>query len=233
MFFFAHAFLGVLIGLGFWQLAGDRRALPLCILSAVLPDLLDKPLALLVPGLFGAGRTIAHSLLFFSLVLIAGLLVWRYRHTLLGMACACGLLSHQVLDTMWSVPETWFFPVFGPFPTFLIPDYIGHYFWLEISALSEWIFALACIVILICWSRGTPEFPSPILTKQQVAASRIFAALCLGGMGVYLIVFGPAAVPHAFFAPTYDPATDIMAGIVALCGAVVLVKWPMSAMVPE
>lgn len=233
MFFFAHAFLGVLIGLGFWQLAGDRRALPVCIISAVLPDLFDKPLALLFPGIFGAGRTIAHSLLFFTLVLMAGLLVWRYRYTLLGMACACGILSHQVLDAMWRVPTTWFFPLFGPFPTLIIPDYFGHYFWLEISALSEWIFAFACFVILICWSRGTPEFPSPVLTKQQVTASRIIAALLLGVMGVYLIVFGPAAVPHAFFAPTYDPVTDIMAGIVALCGAVVLVKWPVSATVPE
>ena len=228
MFVFAHAFLGALIGLGFWQLAGDRRALPLCILSAVLPDLLDKPLALLFPGLFGTGRTIAHSLLFFSLVLMAGLLVWRYRHSLLGLACACGILSHQVLDAMWRVQATWFFPLFGPFPTFMIPDYVGHYFWLEISALSEWIFAFSCIVILICWSMAVPEFSSPVLKNQRITASRIFAALPLGVMGVYLIVFGPAAVPHAFFAPTYDPVTDIMAGIVALCGAAVLLLWPVA-----
>ena len=233
MFFFAHAFLGVLIGLGFWQMTGDRRALPVCILSALLPDLLDKPVALLVPGLFGAGRTVAHSLLFFSLVLIAGLLLWQYRHTLLGLACACGILSHQVLDAMWSVPATWFFPLCGPFPTFIIPDYIGHYFWLEISALSEWIFAFSCLVILICWSRDLPLFPSPVLKKHQIAAFRIFAAILLGVMGVYLIIFGPAAFPHAFFAPTYDPVTDVMAGIMALCGAVVLVKWPVSATVPE
>ncbi|AGB02083.1 metal-dependent hydrolase [Methanoregula formicica] len=233
MFVFAHAFLGALIGLGFWKLAGDRRALPLCILSALLPDLLNKPLALLFPGLLGAGRTIAHSLFFFSLVLIAGLLVWQYRHTLLGMACACGILSHQVLDAMWSVPATWFFPICGPFPTFILPDYLGHYFWLEISSLSEWIFAFASLVILICWSMGKPEFPTPVMTKQRIAALQVFAALFLGIMGVYLIVFGPAAVPHAFFAPTYDPVTDIMVGIMALCGAVVLVKWPVSATVPE
>jgi hypothetical protein len=225
MFVFAHAFLGALIGLGFWHLTGDRRALPLCILSAVLPDLLDKPLALLFPGLFGAGRTLGHSLLFFTLVLIAGLLVWQYRQTILGRACACGILSHQVLDAMWGVQATWFFPLMGPFPKFIIPDYVGHYFWLEITALSEWIFALACIVILICWSTGIPEFPSPVLTKPQIAASRIFASLLLGIMGVYLIIFGPAVVPHAFFAPTYDPVTDIMAGIVALCGAAVLLSW--------
>lgn len=233
MFFFAHAFLGILIGLGFWQITGDRRALPLCILSAVLPDLLDKPLALMFPGLFGAARTIAHSLLFFTLVFIAGFLVWQYRHTLLGMACACCILSHQVLDAMWSVPVTWFFPLCGPFPSFIIPDYVDHYFWLQISSLSEWIFAFACIVILICWSMSVSHILSPVLTKQQIASSRIFVSLLLGIMGVYLIVFAPAAVPHAFFAPTYDPVTDVMAGIMALCGAVVLVKWPVSATVPD
>ncbi len=226
MFVFAHAFAGVLLGLGFWNLTGDRRALPLCFFSALLPDLLDKPLALLFPGLFGAGRTIAHSLLFVFLVLIAGILVWQYRHTLLGMACACGILSHQVLDAMWSVPEAWFFPLCGPFPSFILADYFGHYLWLEISALSEWVFAFACLVILLCWSRGMPEFSLPVMANRWIAASRIFASLLLGIMGVYLIVFGPAAVPHAFFAPTYDPVTDIMAGILALCGAVVLVKWP-------
>lgn len=231
MFVFAHVFLGGLLGLGFWQLTGDRRALPLCIFSAVLPDLLDKPLALLFPGLFGAGRTIAHSLLFFSLVLIAGLLVWQYRHTILGMAFACGVLSHQVLDAMWNVPATWFFPLYGPFPVFAVPDYLGHYLWLEISAASEWIFAFACLVILICWCRGMPGFPVPVLTDQRITASRLFASLLLGIMGVYLILVGPAAVPHAFFAPTYDPVTDIMAGILALCGAAILVKWPVSAIV--
>ena len=50
MFIFAHIFLGALIGLGFWHLTDDRRALPLCIIGAVFPDLLDKSLALIIPA---------------------------------------------------------------------------------------------------------------------------------------------------------------------------------------
>jgi hypothetical protein len=43
-------------------------------------------------------------------------------------------------------------------------------------------------------------------------------------MGLYLLVYGLATASGAFFAPTYDPVTAVMAGCVALSGALVLVK---------
>jgi hypothetical protein len=122
MFIFAHIFLGVLIGLIFWHLADDRRALPLCIFGALLPDLLDKSLALLLPGIFGSGRTLGHTLLFFLLAVLVGILLWHNRRTLLGVAAACALFSHQVLDAMWGLRSAWFFPLLGPFPVSVIPD---------------------------------------------------------------------------------------------------------------
>jgi hypothetical protein len=225
MFVFAHVFLGALIGLGFWHLTQDRRALPLCIIGAILPDLIDKTLALLVPGLFGSGRTIGHSLLFFSIAVAAGILIWHYRHTLLGIAFACAIISHQIIDGMWNVPSTWYYPLMGPFPVFIIPDYVGHYFWLEVSSLSEWVFGCASLLIIALWYTGLPEHQMPFLTSRRITSARYISAVLLGVVGVCLLFSGLAAIPHGFAAPTYDPVTNAMAGLLALCGTVVLVKW--------
>jgi len=225
MFIFAHFFCGALIGLGFWHLTNDRRALPLCILGAILPDLLDKSLAMLFPEVFGSGRTIGHSLFFIAIIFVAGILLWRYRKTLLGIAFACAIFSHQILDAMWTGLSTWFYPFSGPFPTYMIPDYVGHYFWLEILNPSEWVFGWASLVIVVAWYLSILEHHVPLLPDRRKTIARFIAAILLGVMGVYLLFFGLAAIPHAFFAPRYDPETNIMAGVVALFGTIVLVKW--------
>lgn len=227
MFIFAHVFCGALLGVVFWYLAHDRRALPLCILGAILPDLLDKSLAMLIPGVLGSGRTIGHSLLFCAVIGASALVLWKYRHTLLGVAFACAVFSHQILDAMWSVPSTWYFPLMGPFSVFIIPDYVGHYFWLEVSSPSEWVFASASLIIIVLWSLSSPEHRVEFLTEERASAARIITAILLGGMGIYLLYFGLTSLPFAFFAPTYNPITDLMAGVLALCGTFVVMKWPV------
>jgi membrane-bound metal-dependent hydrolase YbcI (DUF457 family) len=226
MFVFAHIFLGALIGVGFSYLTGDRRFLPICIIGALIPDLLDKILAMAYPGILGSGRTIAHSLLWFGIALGLGLLIWHYRRTLLGIAFACAVFSHHILDTLWNLPATWFYPLMGPFPTFIIPDYVGHYFWLEVSTPSEWIFAYASMVILVLWYTGTPEYQVSWLTSRTLNWGRFIGVLILCGMGVYLLYSGLAAIPRPFFAPTYDPLTNIMAALMALGGTVIILKRP-------
>jgi hypothetical protein len=225
MFIFAHVFLGALIGLGFWHLTNDRRALPLCILGAILPDLLDKSLALLFPATYGSGRTLGHTLLFFAIIVSTGILLWYFWRTLLGLVFACAVISHQVFDAMWTVPSTWLYPFIGPFPVLLIPDYVGLYFWLEISAPSEWVFAFASGILIGMWYlTWDPRVTS--LTKRRKTL-RFIAVFLLGAMGVYLLVFGLAAIPNAFFAPTYNPITNVLAGLTSLGGAIVLLVRPV------
>jgi len=126
---------------------------------------------------------------------------------------------------MWSVASTWFFPLLGAFPTYMIPDYIGHYFWLEISYPSEWVFGFVSLLLIMAWYQGIPDHRVACPTPRRRTTARFVAVCLLGVMGVYLLLFGLAALPRAFFAPTYDPVTDVMAGIVALCGAIVFLKW--------
>ncbi|MDD1685459.1 metal-dependent hydrolase [Methanoregula sp.] len=222
MFVFAHAFLGALIGLGFWHLSHDRRALPLCIVSAILPDLLDKPLALLFPGILGAGRTIGHTLFFFGIAMVLGFLLWRYRHTLLGVACACAIFSHQILDEMWNGPAAWYYPLMGPFPNELHPDYVMYSFWREVSTLSEWVFAYALVVVIAAWYLGLPRHRQVFPAERGITPARFIAFLLLAVTGIVLLIAGTGFIAASCFAPTYAPVTGVMAGLLALGGAAIL-----------
>lgn len=222
MYLFAHVFSGILLGLVFWHLTADRRAVPVCIAGAVLPDLIDKPLALFIPGIFGSSRTIGHTLLISATLLIAGLLLWRYRHTLLGVAFAGAVFSHQVFDSIWNLPGTWYFPLLGPFPVILVQDYVRHSLWLELASPSELVFACASAVFIMGWylTGDTAFSPGNSATLRWLAAS---IACILGVMGVCLVIAGLNGVPGTFFAPAYTPLTSLMAGLLASCGAAVLV----------
>lgn len=224
MYLFAHVFSGALIGLGFWYLIHDRRALPVCIIGAVLPDLLDKPLALFFPDILGTSRTIGHSFLFFTVMLTAGIFLWHERRTLLGIAFACAVLSHQIFDSMWNLAGTWFFPLLGPFPVIRISDYLPHSLWLELSSPSELVFALASGLIIAVWYPGIVEDLVLPLTEHRKNRVQVIIACLLGGMGACLLLAGLNYTPGSFFAPAYLPETDLMAGLVALCGAIVVVR---------
>jgi membrane-bound metal-dependent hydrolase YbcI (DUF457 family) len=230
MFVFAHVFTGILIGLGFWHLTGDRRALPVAVFGALLPDLIDKSLSLLIPGIFGSGRTLGHTLLFFAAVMAAGLLVWKCRHaTLLCVGCAAAIFSHQILDSMWAMPAAWFYPFLGPFPVSIIPDYVRQYLWLEITSPSEWVFAGASFILVATAYWSMPGRRAGFLTPRRLHAARVIIAVLFAVMGISLLLPGPASSPQAFLAPTYDPVTDGMAGLLALCGVVVFARWPWPA----
>ena len=148
MLIFAHIFAGALLGLGFWHLTNERRAVPLCIAGSVIPDLVDKPLGLLFPSVLGGGRTLFHALVIIIVILLLVFIFFRSRDRWLGSGVACALLLHQVSDEMWTLPANWFYPLLGPFTGDMIPDFIGFYFWYEITNPFEWMFMAGTVLIL-------------------------------------------------------------------------------------
>jgi len=148
MLIFAHIFAGALLGLGFWHLTSDRRAVLFCIAGSILPDLIDKTLGLSFPSVLGGGRTLFHALVIVLVILLCMLILSPSRFRLLGAGVACALLLHQLLDEMWMEPANWFYPLLGPFTGQMIPEYIGVYFWLEITNPFEWVFMIGSVVIL-------------------------------------------------------------------------------------
>ena len=88
--------------------------LRLLALGAVLPNLVDKPLTLLFPDSFPAGRTVAHALVVSAAVMTVVLLTTRRGGRRRAfMAVAIGMLLHLALDAMWTEPEVLFWPVLG------------------------------------------------------------------------------------------------------------------------
>ena len=74
------------------------------IIGALLPDLIDKPILLLS---LGSGRGFSHSLLFFGIVYIIMILIFK-KKKFIANSLAIGILFHLVLD----LPDV---PLFAPF----------------------------------------------------------------------------------------------------------------------
>ncbi len=223
MYLFAHLFTGILIGLGLSHVCRDRRLVPVCIAGSLFPDLLDKPLALLMPGLFGSTRTIGHTLLLASVILLAALILWYRSRSIPGIAFAGSVLIHQILDMLWTLPVTWLFPLHGMFPFLPDPGGFFPFLWIELTNPSEWMFAAAsCIFILIGYA-GVPGPGLPSLSGRSLRLIRYGTAILLGITGVFLIVAGQDPVAGMVPAMHAGPDKTLMAGLVALSGAAVLV----------
>ncbi len=88
------------------------------LLGALLPDIIDKPLGLiLLPGVLANGRTFLHTLLFLLLTLLAAVMIYRQQRKLWGFYVAFGVLMHFSLDAIWTDPVTFYWPLLGAFQT--------------------------------------------------------------------------------------------------------------------
>ena len=128
-------------------------------LGSMLPDIVDKPLGLLLFGSPNMGRTFAHTLLF--LIILAAVSL-RQRDIRLA-SLSWGVLVHLILDSMWSSPVTLLWPLLGGFPLapnldaisylqmllmglkepgILIPELLGFSYILTLAYLKKgWIWA--------------------------------------------------------------------------------------------
>jgi hypothetical protein len=108
----------------------SRANLLFVALGSMLPDIIDKPLGLIVFGTPAMGRTFAHTLLFLIIPGIAAI----YRKNILIASLAGGVMVHLALDYMWASPQILLWPLLGGFP---MSPYID-----PISYLEELLAAL-------------------------------------------------------------------------------------------
>jgi len=226
MYFFAHLFTGILIGLGGFHLCRDRRVFPVCIAGSLIPDLLDKPLMFLVPGIFGSTRTLGHTLLFVIVLVLAAIILWYKYRALQGIVFAISVLFHQLTDLMWTLPVTWFFPLHGMFPFTTGSDNAWRFILLELTNPSEWVFALASGSLVITGFAGSRVCRLSSLSQCRTDRLLFGIACLLGIIGAFLIIVGMNLASLPFPVLSREPDKTLMAGLVAWCGAYVLVKLP-------
>ena len=124
-------------------------------LGSILPDIIDKPLGLLVFGTPNMGRTFAHTLLF---LLILGAISLRLRDIRLA-SLTWGVLVHLILDSMWSSPVILLWPLLGGFPPAPYLDTLS-YLQILLSGLEKpeilipELLGLGYILVLVYLKRG-------------------------------------------------------------------------------
>jgi hypothetical protein len=108
MLLFGH--IGITLGIA-WLIESRlkvRMNYGLIIAGSLLPDIIDKPLGMLLLPL-NSGRIFAHTLLFILILLLIGI---KYRKFLF---LSFASFLHLIEDEMWNAPETLFWPLLGDF----------------------------------------------------------------------------------------------------------------------
>ncbi|HOB17607.1 MAG TPA: metal-dependent hydrolase [Candidatus Methanoculleus thermohydrogenotrophicum] len=190
MFVACHLFVGLILGVVIADRIDDRRFIGFSALGGVLPDLIDKPVGhILFAESLNSGRIVAHGLLFLTILLIAGVALRRQRGSFALLAVAAGVASHQILDAMWAMPVTWYFPLLGPYEPGDFTSYFGNAILAEVSSLSEWVFLLASTGIALATGHDPGRDLSGLgrtLTRAAVPllAALILVSLCAWAAGI-------------------------------------------------
>jgi membrane-bound metal-dependent hydrolase YbcI (DUF457 family) len=108
----------------------DAMDLRFLAFGAILPDLIDTPIGIVSWSSFGAVRLASHGIVFAMLLMVAVLIFTRRGPVRKRwMLLATGVLLHLLLDAMWNLPETLWWPLLGSdfnstgFPTY--GEYLG------------------------------------------------------------------------------------------------------------
>ncbi|MCJ7769863.1 MAG: metal-dependent hydrolase [Dehalococcoidales bacterium] len=93
---------------------GKSIDIRLLFIGSLLPDIIDKPLGhLFFIEALSNGRVFGHTLLFFVIIALVGLYIYRSHSQLWLSVVAFGTLLHLILDQMWQTSQTLLWPVFG------------------------------------------------------------------------------------------------------------------------
>ena len=203
MLILGHLVIGLIIGFILYEIVHARTIIVFCALGSVLPDLVDKVLGRIIfSSSLDNGRIFFHSLWIVLLFAIVGLVVWNYYRSFSFLVVGFGVLLHQLADLMWTSPVSWYYPLLGPYPADVTPDYFEQAILAELSSVTEWIFFAAIMVVAIVLYRNkmlhdTLLDPDPRMQQK----TRLFYG---GLMGVALFVLALAVVIITIWDPFFN-----------------------------
>ena len=203
MLILGHLVIGLIIGFILYEIFHARSLIVFCAIGSVLPDLVDKGLGHIVfSSSLDNGRIFFHSLVIVLLLALVGLIVWNYYRSFAFLVVGLGVLLHQVVDMMWKQPVTWYYPLLGPYPVDVTPDYFDQAVLAELSSVTEWIFFIAILVIVLVLYRNktihdTLLYPDP---RMQQKTRKFYGGL----VGVALFVLVIAVIIITIWDPFFN-----------------------------
>jgi hypothetical protein len=228
MYLFFHLFTGLILGFLLGDLLHDRRWIFPCAIGALLPDLIDKPLGhIIFASSIAYGRIYAHTLLFFLLLLVTGLIVWKVKRSPLVLAVSVGVLSHTILDLMWREMENWSYPFLGPFRGKMPADYMLTIFNRELSNPAEVILALVFCTGFILYIVSRRPGTDTITFFKRLRGVLKGGALLLCILSCVFIGLALMGINLDFSGWT-SPAELLLVGVVAALAAFGLWRWQVS-----
>jgi inner membrane protein len=106
------------------------------LLGSLLPDIVDKPLGIVIfPEAIANSRTILHTMLFLVMTILLGLFIYRWKNALWGFCIAFGVLMHFIMDAMWTDPVTLYWP-------FIQPAFEKHPGMEFFAVVHSWVYTL-------------------------------------------------------------------------------------------
>lgn len=147
------------------------------VFGALLPDVIDTPIAVAMWSSWQAPRLLAHSLVFASIVMVIVLAATRRgNRRKQWMLVATGVLVHLALDSMWSDPQTLWWPLLGWGFTATVHATFGAY---VVSAIGDpWMWAgeVAGFSYLVYLARAS-DLGDRTARKELISSGRISAPI--------------------------------------------------------
>ncbi len=102
---------------------------------------------------------------------------------------------------MWKEPVTWNYPLLGPYPADVTPDYFGKAILAELTSVTEWIFFIAILILAFVLYRNR-TFHDTLLNpdpRQQQKTQKFYFGL----VGVTLFVVALSVIIIAVWDPFF------------------------------
>ena len=135
---------------------GRRLDIRLLLVGAFLPDLIDKPLGqIFLSETISNGRIFSHTLLFILVIGLGGFYLYRRLHKVWLLVLVAGSFMHLILDEMWRIPQTLFWPFQGlSFEKIDLTNWLSNLFHALVHeptvSISE--LAGAAVIVWFIWS---------------------------------------------------------------------------------
>ncbi|OGO00481.1 MAG: hypothetical protein A2Y58_00205 [Chloroflexi bacterium RBG_13_51_52] len=121
------------------------------LVGSLLPDIIDKPVGqYFFRDTFNNGRIFSHTLLFLIVISAIGFYLLKKHRQKWMLAVAAGTFAHLILDEMWQVPVTLFWPLLGfSFPAVELEGWARNIWEVLFSEPSVYIPEIIGLVILL------------------------------------------------------------------------------------